>query len=235
VPVISAVFHCGTIVCEEIREGKAVLLDPSVLEVRNQEECSGLDLGVHHRQTAPTQEEKMVLLSRFRAAAAALTFMISPALAQTATTPAPTTPPPNPGVPPDMNSQTSDSMREMMREMMQEMMQEELRPQGRRGDRAERRDGDRWRHHARRDRPGQPDDYGMGRRHGGMRSGMMHGAGMRMVFAIVDADGDGALSLAEVQDFHGRIFNAVDENGDGSVELKEIESFFHGSSDEAAE
>lgn len=56
----------------------------------------------------------------------------------------------------------------------------------------------------------------------------MHVAGMRMMFAIVDADGDGALSLAEVQDFHGRIFNAVDENGDGGVEMEEIESFSMG-------
>jgi Ca2+-binding EF-hand superfamily protein len=70
---------------------------------------------------------------------------------------------------------------------------------------------------------------------GGMRAAMMHGAGMRMMFAIVDADGDGALSLAEVQDFHARIFKAVDENGDGSVEIEEIESFFHGPDDEAAE
>ena len=171
----------------------------------------------------------MALLSRFTAATAALTFLIAPALAQTDVTPAPTTPPQSPGAQPDMSGQSSESMREMMREMMQEMMREEPRAQGRRGDRAERRDGDRWRHGARRDRPGS--EYRMGRGPGGMRSGMMHGAGMRMMFAIVDADGDGALSLAEVQDFHGRIFNSVDENGDGSVEMEEIESFFHGSGD----
>jgi Ca2+-binding EF-hand superfamily protein len=52
-----------------------------------------------------------------------------------------------------------------------------------------------------------------------------------MMFAVVDADGDGALSLSEVQDFHGRIFNAVDQNGDGAVEMEEIESFFHRSDD----
>ncbi|ESW85126.1 calcium-binding EF-hand-containing protein [Mesorhizobium sp. LSJC280B00] len=56
----------------------------------------------------------------------------------------------------------------------------------------------------------------------------MHGARMRMMFAIVDADGDGAVSQSEVQDFVGRIFNAVDEDGDGSVDMKEIRSFFHG-------
>jgi len=175
----------------------------------------------------------MALLSRFAAVAAALTFLIAPALAQTDTTPAPTTPPQSPGAQPDMSGQSSESMREMMREMMQEMMREEPRAQGRRGDRAERRGGDRWRHSARRDRPGS--EYRMGRGPGGMRSGMMHGAGMRMMFAIVDADSDGALSLAEVQDFHGRIFNSIDENGDGSVEMEEIESFFHGSDDKSDE
>ena len=59
----------------------------------------------------------------------------------------------------------------------------------------------------------------------------MHGARMRLVFAIVDADGDGALSLNEVQDFHGRIFRAVDEDEDGMAEMEEIESFFHGPGD----
>jgi hypothetical protein len=175
----------------------------------------------------------MALLSRFAAVAAALTFLIAPALAQTDETPAPTTPPQSPGAQPGMIGQDSDSMREMMREMMQEMMREGPRAQGRQGDRAERRGGDRWRHGARRDRPGS--EYRMGRGPSGMRSGMMHGAGMRMMFAIVDADGDGALSLAEVQDFHGRIFNSIDENGDGSVEMEEIESFFHGSDDKSDE
>jgi EF hand len=127
---------------------------------------------------------------------------------------------------------SSDTMREMMREMMQEMIRESPRAEDRRN-RAERRGGDRWRHHAGRDRQDYHGDYG--RAPGGMRSGMMHGARMRIIFAIVDADGDGALSLAEVQDFHGRIFNALDENGDGGVEMEEIESFFHGPSAEAAE
>ena len=61
---------------------------------------------------------------------------------------------------------------------------------------------------------------------------MMHGAGMRMMFAVVDADGDGALSLTEIQDFHGRIFKAVDRNSDGKVEMTEIEAFFHGAGDD---
>jgi hypothetical protein len=67
---------------------------------------------------------------------------------------------------------------------------------------------------------------------GRMGPPMMHGAGMRMMFAVVDADGDGALSLTEIQDFHGRIFKAVDENSDGKVEMTEIEAFFHGDDDD---
>lgn len=58
---------------------------------------------------------------------------------------------------------------------------------------------------------------------------MMHGARMQMMFAILDADGDGALSQREVQDVVGRIFNAADANGDGNVDMDEIQSFMHGS------
>ncbi|RWD49876.1 MAG: EF-hand domain-containing protein [Mesorhizobium sp.] len=114
-------------------------------------------------------------------------------------------------------------MRNMMRQMMTEMLEERM--QERRRPRAERRGGDRWHRDFRRG----PHD---GRRMGG---GMMHGARMRMMFAIVDADGDGVLSQTEVQDFIGRIFNAVDENGDDSVDREEIRSFFHGGADETGE
>ena len=62
----------------------------------------------------------------------------------------------------------------------------------------------------------------------GRQHALMHGAGMRILFAVVDSDGDGALSLAEIQEFHGRIFEAVDGNGDGRVDMEEIGSFFHG-------
>ena len=175
------------------------------------------------------------MLSKFTAATAALTFLVSPALAQTEGTPAPATPIQEEGAQPmpGMDERTSDSMREMMREMMQEMMQREPRADEERGDRAERRGGDRWHHGSRMRRHGMPDGDEMGG--GGMRAGMMHGVRMRMVFAIVDADGDGALSLTEVQDFHARIFRAVDENDDGKVEMEEIEAFLHGPSDEDAE
>ncbi|TIR96961.1 MAG: EF-hand domain-containing protein, partial [Mesorhizobium sp.] len=57
----------------------------------------------------------------------------------------------------------------------------------------------------------------------------MHRARMQVMFAIVDADGDGALSQGEVQDIVGRIFNAADEDGDGSLDLDELQSFMHGS------
>lgn len=63
----------------------------------------------------------------------------------------------------------------------------------------------------------------------------MHSARMRIMFAIMDANGDGALELEEVQDFQRRIFNAVDRNGDGGVGMDEIESFFHASDDERDE
>jgi len=69
----------------------------------------------------------------------------------------------------------------------------------------------------------------------GMGARMMHGAGMRMMFAIMDANGDGALSQNEVQDLVGRIFNAVDNNGDGNIDMEEIQTFFHGASDQPPE
>ncbi|WP_352128636.1 EF-hand domain-containing protein [Mesorhizobium sp. dw_380] len=129
-----------------------------------------------------------------------------------------------------MSEQTQDSMREMMRQMMSEMLQN--RQQGDRGPRADRRGGDRWHRDY---RNGLPEGRPMTEGRGGMGAGMMHGAKMRIMFAIVDADGDGSLSQTEVQNFIGRIFNAVDENGDGSVDMEEIRSFFHGAGNEEAE
>jgi hypothetical protein len=172
----------------------------------------------------------MTLLARLTAAAATLAFLAPPALAQTDGAAPPSPPMQEQGVspPPGMNGQNPDQMREMMREMMQEMMRSEPRA-GR--DRAKRR-GANGRRHGGMGRSAMMEHHGRMRGPGGMRSGMMHGAGMRLIFAIVDADGDGALSLTEVQDFHGRIFNAIDEDGDGSVLMEEIESFFHAGDDE---
>jgi hypothetical protein len=59
---------------------------------------------------------------------------------------------------------------------------------------------------------------------GGMHSGMM----MRVLFAMMDSDGDGTVSLQEFQAAHERIFKAMDINKDGVLTLEEIQSFMHG-------
>lgn len=77
-------------------------------------------------------------------------------------------------------------------------------------------------------------DYGMGgmmgHRMGGVGgSGMMMRPGMmRMMVVMMDTDGDGALSLEEVQSVHARIFKAMDVDKNGKVSLEEIEQFFRG-------
>jgi hypothetical protein len=67
--------------------------------------------------------------------------------------------------------------------------------------------------------------YGMGY---GMGHGMGHGAVMRIVFALMDADGDGALSRQEMQEAQDRIFNHIDADGDGRVTMEEIRAFYRG-------
>ena len=59
---------------------------------------------------------------------------------------------------------------------------------------------------------------------GGMGSGMM----MRMLFSLMDADGDGTASLQEFQAAHERIFKAMDANKDGRLTLEEIQAFMQG-------
>ncbi len=77
---------------------------------------------------------------------------------------------------------------------------------------------------------------------GMMRGGMMgrgyhdwHGgrniAGpmmMRMIFSLMDADGDGKLTLQEFQAAHERIFKAMDADHDGTVTLEEMQAFMRG-------
>jgi hypothetical protein len=72
--------------------------------------------------------------------------------------------------------------------------------------------------------------YGMERGYGGgiMMGGMGRGGMMRIMFAIADADGDGALSLEEVQELHARIFAHVDADGDDRMTLEEMQDFFRG-------
>ena len=72
---------------------------------------------------------------------------------------------------------------------------------------------------------GHPGMMGMmmGRDHG------HHGSVMgRIIFSLMDADGDGKLTLQEWQAAHERIFKAMDTDHDGTVTLEEMEAFVHG-------
>jgi EF hand len=71
--------------------------------------------------------------------------------------------------------------------------------------------------------------------HGGMMGGMMghgrmmgHSVVMRIIFGLMDANGDGKLTLEEFQAAHERIFKAMDTDHDGTVTLEEMEAFMHG-------
>ena len=76
---------------------------------------------------------------------------------------------------------------------------------------------------------------GRGGMMGGGMMGHMMGHGMmgppvmmRMMFALMDADGDGTISLEEFQAAHERIFKAMDSNKDGKLTLEEMQAFIHG-------
>jgi hypothetical protein len=51
---------------------------------------------------------------------------------------------------------------------------------------------------------------------------------MRMIFSLMDADGDGKLTLQEFQAAHERIFKAMDADHDGTVTLEEMQAFIRG-------
>jgi hypothetical protein len=65
----------------------------------------------------------------------------------------------------------------------------------------------------------------------GMRRGMMgRGMHMRLIFILMDTDGDGTLSLEEFQTAHAKIFKVIDADKDGKVTMEEMQMFFRGSS-----
>jgi hypothetical protein len=67
--------------------------------------------------------------------------------------------------------------------------------------------------------------------HGMKGHGMMgHGMFKRMIFALMDTDGDGTISLEEFQAAHAKIFKAMDTNKDGKLTPAEIEAFMTGGS-----
>ncbi|WP_316232613.1 EF-hand domain-containing protein [Bradyrhizobium sp. SZCCHNPS2010] len=76
---------------------------------------------------------------------------------------------------------------------------------------------------------------GPGSMMGGGMMGQMMGRGamarpliMRVMFALMDTDSDGTLSLQEFQAAHERIFKAMDTNKDGKLTPEEMEAFIHG-------
>jgi Ca2+-binding EF-hand superfamily protein len=68
-----------------------------------------------------------------------------------------------------------------------------------------------------------------------MGRGMMGGRAMgppimfRMMFALMDGDGDGAITSQEFQAAHDRIFKAMDSSKDGRLTQEEMQAFMHGS------
>jgi len=86
----------------------------------------------------------------------------------------------------------------------------------------------------------------MGQDRGGMMGGCMMGHGMmahgamgqplamRFIFALMDSDGDGTVTLGEFQAADERIFKAMDANKDGVLTLEEIQAFMRGTSKPAA-
>lgn len=59
----------------------------------------------------------------------------------------------------------------------------------------------------------------------GMPMGTMRGQMMKIMFAIADADGDGALSFEEVTTIHKRIFDKVDADKNTKITPEEMRTF----------
>jgi hypothetical protein len=70
------------------------------------------------------------------------------------------------------------------------------------------------------------------RKHGMMRhGGMMGSVAMRIIFALMDPDDDGTVSLEEFQAAHARIFKAMDADKDGTVSQEEMLVFMRGTAE----
>jgi hypothetical protein len=52
--------------------------------------------------------------------------------------------------------------------------------------------------------------------------------GLRIIFSLMDADGDGTVSLQEWQTAQERVFKAMDTDHDGTVTFGEMRAFFQG-------
>ena len=70
---------------------------------------------------------------------------------------------------------------------------------------------------------------GRGWHHNWHRGGTMMAPVMaRIIFSLMDADGDGTVSLQEWQAAHERIFKAMDTDHDGTVTFEEMQNFMRG-------
>lgn len=65
-----------------------------------------------------------------------------------------------------------------------------------------------------------------------MNSSRMRGLALQTLFALMDADGDGTISLEEAQEFMAvateRVFHGVDADNDQEVTLEELRAFVQG-------
>ncbi len=80
----------------------------------------------------------------------------------------------------------------------------------------------------------EEESYGTMEGMGGEKTEMHGHRGMRphlmgkIIFAIADTNGDGALSFEEVTAIHKRVFDAADANKDGKLTPEEIQAFIRG-------